>query len=308
MKLKFTFMFKFGPLQRRAARTLTVGVAAALGLASTNASAQDRPYFVTYSHDLEEPGALEIAVSPVFARQRGAGDFLAGWTELEYGVKGWWTSALYLSGQGTRHDSALFTGVRWENRFRPLMHEHRINPVLYVELERINGADKIMRGIVGHDGEVGHAEPNAIARDEIKKEIETKLILSSNVRGWNLSENLIAEKNFAEEDWEFGYAMGLSRPLALAARPDDCTLCPENFSAGVELYGGLGTHREFGLRGTSHYLGLLLGWDLPSGMGLKISPAFGLNDHSHRFLLRWGMSYEFAGFGRGLRRALRGRH
>jgi hypothetical protein len=43
-------------------------------------------------------------------------------------------------------------------------------------------------------------------------------------------------------------------------------------------------------------------------MGLKISPAFGLNDHSHRFLLRWGMSYEFAGFGRGLRRALRGSH
>jgi hypothetical protein len=307
MKLKFTFIFNFVPPQWRAARALAVGLAAALGLASTNASAQDRPYFVTYSHDLEEPGALEIAVSPVFARQRGAGDFLAAWTELEYGVKGWWTSALYLSGQSTRHDSTLFTGVRWENRFRPLLHEHRVNPVLYVELERISGADKIMRGVVGHDGEADHAEPNRDGRGEIKKELETKLILSSNVRGWNLSENLIAEKNFAEEEWEFGYAVGLSRPLALAARPDDCTLCRENFSAGVELYGGLGTHRDFGLRDTSHYLGLLLSWDLPSGTGLRVSPAFGLNDKSHRFVLRWGVSYEISGFGRGVRRILGGR-
>src|SRR5262249_30502669 len=107
-----------------------------------------------------------------------------------------------------------------------------------------------------------------------------------------------------EEEWEFGYAIGLSRPIVLAARPDDCTACGENFSAGAELYGGLGTHEEFGLRGTSHYLGLLLGWDLPSGLTLRLSPAFGLNDRSHRFVLRWGVSYEFEGCGRGLRRAL----
>src|SRR5262249_59718366 len=173
----------------------------------------------------------------------------------------WWTTALYLSGQTTHHDSTLFTGVRWENRFRPLMHEHRINPVLYVELERINGADKIMRGIVGHDGEADHAEPNAVTREEIKNELETKLILSSNIRGWNLSENLIVEKNFAEEEWEFGYAIGLSRPVVLAARPDDCTACGENFSAGAELYGGLGTHEGFGLRGPSAYRGMLLWCD-----------------------------------------------
>jgi hypothetical protein len=298
LKLKFTFIFK---------TTRVVGAALLAWAIPAATRAQDRPYFVTYSHDLEEPGALEVAVSPVFVRQRGAGDFLAGWTEFEYGVKGWWTSAFYLSGQSTRGDSTLFTGVRFENRFRPLMHEHRVNPVLYVELERINGADKIMRGIVGHDGEADHAEPNAVARGEIKKELETKLILSSNLGAWNLSENLIAEKNFAEEEWEFGYAIGLSRPLALAARPDDCTLCPENFSAGVELYGGLGTHEDFGLRDTSHYVGLLLGWDLPSGVGLKVSPAFGLNDNSHRFVLRWGVSYEFSGFRRGVRRVFHGR-
>ncbi len=43
-----------------------------------------------------------------------------------------------------------------------------------------------------------------------------KLILSSNFRDWNISENFIAEKNFAHEPWEFGYAVGASRPLKTA--------------------------------------------------------------------------------------------
>ena len=259
--------------------------------------AQERPYFITYDHQLEEPGALEIAIDPVYATQRGAGDFLAAWTELEYGVKGWWTSELYLAGQSTRHDSSLFTGSRWENR---------VNPVLYVELERINGADKTMQAVVGHDGEVDHAEPNAAARQEVKTELETKLILSTNVGGWNVAENLIAEKSFAEKEWEFGYAVGVSRPLALAARPDPCSLCPENLWVGVEAYGGLGTHKAFGLRDTSHYLGVVLAWNLPSGTTLRVSPSLGLNGNSHRFLLRWSVSHEVPGFGRKLGRAFGG--
>jgi len=29
------------------------------------ASAQEMPYFITYTHHMEEPGSLEIAVNPV---------------------------------------------------------------------------------------------------------------------------------------------------------------------------------------------------------------------------------------------------
>jgi hypothetical protein len=285
--------------------TAMVGVTTTgLALAGTPLIAQESPYFVTYDHHLEEPGALEIAVSPVYGTQRGGGDFLAGWMELEYGAKGWWTTSLYAAAQGTRGEGGAFTGLRWENRFRPLMHEHRVNPVLYVELERINGADKIMTAVVGHDGEADHAEPSALARAEIKNELETKLILSSSLGGWNLSENLIVEKNFAEEEWEFGYAVGLSRPLAYAARPGPCTLCPENFSAGVEIYGGAGTHEALGFHDTSHYLGLVVSWDLPSGTTLRVSPAMGLNQASHRFLLRFGITHEVPGFGRAISHAL----
>ncbi len=128
------------------------------------AIAQERPYFITYNHQMEEPGSLEVAIRPVFGTQRGGDSFFAVSTELEYGVKGWWTTELYLSGQSTRNDSTLFTGSRWENRFRVLMREHRINPVVYVEFESLNGADKTLLEVVGHDGEPDHAAPNRETR------------------------------------------------------------------------------------------------------------------------------------------------
>jgi hypothetical protein len=273
-------------------------IASLAGPLCVRVCAQERPYFITYNHQMEEPGSLEVAVNPVFGTQRGGGNFLAAWTEFEYGVKGWWTTEVYLDGQSTRHDSTVFTGFRWENRFRPLMKEHWINPVLYVEFEDINAADKTMLEVVGHDSESDHAVRNAESRREHLREMEAKLILSSNCKGWNIAENIIAEKNLNNSPWEFGYSIGVSRPLALAARPERCVLCPENFAAGVEMYGGLGDRYTFGLLDTSHYIAPLLSWSLPSGMTLHVSPTFGLNDNSHRFLLRFGVSYEIGGIGR----------
>src|SRR6266849_4716035 len=157
--------------------------------------AQERPYFVAYDHYLEEPGNLEIEYFSTFGTQRGGNDFHAFWTELEYGATAWWTTELYLEGQTTLGDSTLFTGLRWENRFRPLKHEHVINPILYVEYEKKNGADKILKEIEGHDVASDFLTPNAVARKEHVHELEFKLILSSTFKGWNLSENIIAAKN-----------------------------------------------------------------------------------------------------------------
>ncbi len=269
------------------------------------AAAQEGPYFNTYTHHMEEPGSLEISLAPVFGLPRTARGFTASSLELEYGVKGWWTTEFYLDGQSTRGDSTLLTGYRWENRFRPLLREHWINPVLYVEYERLNGADKTLREVVGFDSERDAAVPNGDLRREKKHEIETKLIFSSNLRGWNISENFIAEKNLGHSPWEFGYALGASRPLGLVASARECTLCPENFRAGFELYGGLGEWRRFTLSGTSHYLAPLLAWDLPNGTTLRVSPGFGLTGTSHRFLLRVGVSYELPGFGHRIRKLFR---
>ena len=262
-----------------------------------SARAQESPYFVAYDHYLEEPGNLEIEYFSTFGTQHGGNDFHAFWTELEYGATAWWTTEIYLDGQKTFNDSALFTGFRWENRFRPLQHEHFINPVLYVEYERLSGADKIMKEIEGHDVASDMGEPNSALRHETKNELEFKLILSSTYKGWNFAQNTIATKNLSNEPWEFGYALAANRPLKLAASSHRCTFCPQNFVAGVEMYGGLGDRYNFGLRETSQYLAPVAAWNLPSGWTLRVSPGFGLNDNSHGFVLRWGVSYEISGFG-----------
>jgi len=255
----------------------------------TKAGSAQETYFVTYSHEMEEPGNLEVEFKSVAGSPSGGNSFVGSALALEYGAKAWWTSELYLDGQSTSGESTIFTGFRWENRFRPLLEEHWINPVLYVEFEDTS-ADKSLLEVVGHDGLADFAEHND--RSEKKREGELKLIFSSNVRGWNFSENIIAEKNLANEPWEFGYAVGASRPLASKAGPKPCVFCRENFLAGVEMYGGLGDRPSLGLHHTSHYVAPALEWRMPSGTSFKVSPGFGLNDYSNRFLLRFGVSYE----------------
>ena len=254
---------------------------------------------------MEEPGNLELATKNVTGKPGDGNRFLGSTTELEYGLKGWWTTEFYLDGQATLGESSFFTGYRWENRFRLLAREHWINPVLYVEFENINGADKGLLEIVGRDGKDDLIQPNADARPEKKREIEAKLILGSHFKGWTIAENFIAEKNVHHAPYEFGYAAGASRPLALAARPDRCNLCPENFQVGAELYGGLGTHEDFGLHETSHYLAPTIAWTLANGTTFKVSPSFGITDTSIGFLLRFGVSYEIAQFGRAARSMFR---
>jgi hypothetical protein len=259
------------------------------------AAAQERPYFVTYSHEMEEPGNLEIEMFNVVGKPPAANQFLGSNIEFEYGVRTWWTSEFYLDGQATVNDSTIFTGYRWENRFRPLLREHWINPVIYVEFENTS-ADKALREVVGHDGAPDFVEPNWLARQDKEREIETKLILGSNYRGWNISENIIAEKNLSNDPWEFGYAWAVSRPLKLAASAHKCAFCAERFQAGLEMYGGLGDRDSFGLNRTSHYVGPTVNWSAPNGTTLSFSPQFGLNDYSIPRLYRFGISYEIEQF------------
>ena len=226
-----------------------------------SARAQEKPYFVTYSYDLEEPGNLDIETKTALARPDGSTRYGASALELEYGVLAWWTSELYLDGQATAQDSTIFTGFRLENRIRPLMHDHVINPALYVEYENISGADKTLLEVVGHDGQSDLAEPNGESRKEHEHEAELKLILTSNVKNWNISENFIAEKNLGHSPWEFGYAVGVARPLRTAAASQPCTFCANRWMAGVEAYGGLGDTAALTLGETSHYIAPLIGWE-----------------------------------------------
>lgn len=286
----------------RPATRLVIGLAFCLiiSLLAPAAHAQEKPYFVTYSHDLEEPGNLEIETKTALARPNNSTHYGATALELEYGVTAWWTSELYLDGQATAQDSTIFTGFRIENRVRPLMHDHVVNPVLYVEYENISGADKTLLEVVGHDGQPDLAEPNRDARRERKHEAELKLILSSNLRDWNISENFIAEKNLGHQPWEFGYSIGATRPVRGSAGGRACTFCAEKFIAGAEAYGGLGDTDSLTLGDTSHYIAPLIGWQLPKGLRLCFSPGFGLTSTSLERVYRVGIAYEFNQIGNWL--------
>lgn len=256
-------------------------------------------YFVTYTQHMEEPGNLELSSKFVTGSPKGGNAFLGNATEFEMGVKTWWTSELYLDSQVTSNESSLFSGFRFENRFRPLLQEHWINLVLYVEFEDI-AADKALLEVVGHDGIADFQDRND--RSDKAREMELKLILGSNFKGWNISENFIGEKNLSNAPWEFGYAVAVSRPLALAASPKECRLCRENFTLGTEMYGGLGDRYTFGLHDTSHYLAPTMAYYLPGGPTFTVSPGFGLNSNSLGFVMRVGVTYEFEQFFSRLRR------
>lgn len=269
--------------------------------------AQESPYFVTYDHHLEEPRNLEIETSATMGTPgTGQSAFFAPYMELEYGVKAWWTTELYLEGQSTVGDSGAFTGWRLENRIRPLSREHWINPVLYLEYENTNEASHIFKEIVGYSGDAN--EPVAELSGIRSHELETKLILSSDTHSWNFAENFIVEKNLSEnEGFEFGYAVGLYRPLATMASANECRFCRENFTAGVEMYGGLGSTLGFGLHNTTHYLAPVISWELSDNASLHFSPAVRLTAAGSPVLFRIGYSYEVRDFRRKVARLFGGK-
>src|SRR5262249_32224065 len=146
---------------------------------------QEPPFFVTYTHFMEEPGNLDLEFSTTNGIPRaGQQAYIAPYMELEYGVTARWTSEGYLEGQSTVGDSTVFTGWRWENRYKLFAREHRINPVLYLEYENVNEASRIQKEIEGGGPDV--ISQNAALTRSHSHELESKLILSSNYRDWNI--------------------------------------------------------------------------------------------------------------------------
>jgi hypothetical protein len=268
-----------------------------LAITSQAGRAQDRPYFITYSDDLEETGEMEVAARSTISGPANGNPFGAIATEFEYGVRDWWTTELYFDAQATDEDSAIPTGFRFDDRIKPLKRDHAVNPVLYVEYEHLSGADKTILEIVGHDDQDDMITPNNIGRRSHGHEGEFRLILSSDFHSWNISENLIFEKDLGHAPWEFGYSVGATRPV----RPDStrsCRFCADRFVLGAETYGGLGDSWSLTLRDTSHYLAPLLGYQISSRARLSFSPGFGIGQTSLDCVYRVEIAYEFEHFGR----------
>jgi hypothetical protein len=87
------------------------------------------------------------------------------------------------------------------------------------------------------------------------------------------------------------------RPLSLIASGKNCTFCRENFTAGMEMYGGLGSTQQFGFDSTAHYVAPVLAWRPAQNSTFKVSPGFGLTHDSSRMLIRFAYTYEIQNFG-----------
>ena len=265
--------------------------------------AQEVPYFVTYDHHLEEPGNLVLETFTTTGipsgREPGQHFYIAPYMEIEYGLTNRLTTSLYWEGQGTAGDSAVFTGWRFETRFRPSLREHRINPVIYFEYESVNDASRINKEVVGEGVDLD--APNSRLRTVKNHELETKLILSSDFRKWNLSENFVVDKNLSRgEGFEFGYAVGVSRWLAKHDQIAYCRFCSQSLVVGAELYGGFGSSLEpqFGPRDTAIYAAPSLSWQVSPNASLRASTAIGIAHETNAVLLRIGYSYEIRAFRR----------
>src|SRR5439155_4219381 len=175
----------------------------------------------------------------------------------------------------TNGDSTVFTGWRWENRYKPLKREHWINPVLYLEYEDLNEVSRIQKEVEGGGPDL--SSRNALLTPIRDHELEGKLILSSDYHDWNIAENFIVAKNFSQsEGLELGYAFGVSHALATLASGANCRFCRENFMLGAEMYGGLGSTLDFALHDTAHYIAPVISWTFTDNLTLRFSPGFGL--------------------------------
>jgi hypothetical protein len=175
--------------------------------------------------------------------------------------------------------------------------DHAVNPAFEVEYENVTGADKTMIEVVGHDNQDDLAPPNAESSKTHQHELELKLILGSNWKKWNISENFIAEKDLGHAPWEFGYAFGAVHPLHGGSAERQCVWCARKLTAGLEAYGGLGDTWRLNLRHTSHYLAPLIGWQLPRDTRLSFSVGVGTTRPSLDIFYRIGFAIDFDQFG-----------
>jgi hypothetical protein len=122
--------------------------------------------------------------------------------------------------------------------------------------------------------------------------------------------NFITEKNLSRgEGFEFGYAVGFSRPLATLASGASCRFCRENFIAGVEFFGGLGSTEDgVSVHDTAHYVAPVLSWQVSENASIHFSPGIALTGRGSPVLIRFGYSYEVRGFGSKLSQWLGGKH
>jgi len=188
-----------------------------------------------------------------------------------------------LDGRPRRREHIVYR-LPLRNRFRPLLREHWINPVLYFESRTSTAPDKSLLESWATDVRDDFLGAQRPQRE--KREAELKLILSSNFKGLERGRKPDREKNWRESRGKFGYA-AWSRPLSLVAAPMRAIM-PQNFSLAPSFTEDAvpGTLR---LQETSHYFSPTVNFACPTA-DLQAAAGFRLTSGQPRiYAALWGI-------------------
>lgn len=281
-------------------------------------------YFTTYGHEIEK-GELEIAfmldhTSPcAFKRGQGQRNYLSQMLEIEYHP----TNQLALefmpeAFQEFETGISKFTGFRFEARYRLFKKEVPLNPTIYFEYEDLDPETRFKMEISGWIIPPYQESSQESAREKI---LENRLILSQNIKNWNVAFNWINEIDTHTGFTAFGYAMGINykiisdddkstgkyvcpmHPEEKSDKSGKCLKCGMSLisesgkqkflipaSLSFELIGTLGDTKKMGIVPfrQEHYFQPSIMLHMPKGNMLSVGFALGLTDASDDlFRLMW---------------------
>ena len=281
-------------------------LAMVLLVAAWQTAIAEDPYFVTDHHHLPEAGNLAISNYSVLGTPKSGNGFLGSQMEFEYRIAKWWATQVQFDGQTTWNDSTIFTGYSWTNKFKLYPSNRWLNSAFVISWEDGNAADKSLAEIEGHGTEEDFALSNSVTKKIHEHEVEMKLIVSRDYKGWNFAWNFMTAKSLAAGPWKWGYSLGTNRPLSAADGNGHCVFCRRSMSAGLEFYGGLGDSSSFGPQRTPQYLGPEMSWKLSERAAVKAGPHFGLTPASQHVLMHFAVVYEIPHFNKSVRKILHG--
>lgn len=269
-------------------------------LTGIKAFAGNDGYFTTYNHHIEA-GEWELmfmndyTVPSTINRESGEGHYFSQMIELEYGVTDRFATELMIEGfEDLESGKSMFTGFRWENRFKLFKKETFFNPLVYMEYEHLQKETRYKMEVSGWIKPPYKEEDSGEERDE--RILETRIILSHDFKNTNIAFNWINETDLRNSTTDFGYSIGVLHYIGSGHEHHHNRSSFISLSAlGIEFYGGVGDSKKFSFRPADqqHYIQPLLVFHLSSGLMLHTGFAWGLTNSSDRFLGRVAIGIEF---------------
>lgn len=154
-------------------------------------------YFTTYNHHIEA-GKWELmlmndyTVPSSLNRAEGEGHYFSQMIELEYEIAGRFATEFMIEGfEDVESGKSMFTGFRWENRFKLFEDETFLNPLIYAEYEHLQKETRYKMEVSGWVKPPYDEEDNGVEKDE--RILETRIILSHDFNNANIAFNWINE-------------------------------------------------------------------------------------------------------------------